>query len=127
VFPGVAVIDAPPFTTYANAEREIGTFALALRGSATDGLPLIVLCDDAAFTSASIDNFVWVTFTRSNPSHDVHGVDSFIEHKHWGCRGPVIIDARVKPHHAPVLEKDAAVERRVDRLGERGGVLHGII
>jgi 4-hydroxy-3-polyprenylbenzoate decarboxylase len=100
---------------------------MALHDSQTDGVPLIVLCDDAAFTSASIDNFVWVTFTRSNPSHDVHGVDSFIEHKHWGCRGPVIIDARVKPHHAPVLEKDAAVERRVDRLGERGGVLHGII
>jgi DNA-binding NarL/FixJ family response regulator len=62
-----------------------------------------VLCDDAGFTARSLDNFVWVTFTRSNPSHDVHGVDSFIEHKHWGCRGPIIIDARSKPHHAPPL------------------------
>ena len=57
----------------------------------------------------------------------MHGVDSFIEHKHWGCRGPLIIDARTKPHHAPPLEQDPAVERRVDRLGERGGSLHGII
>jgi 4-hydroxy-3-polyprenylbenzoate decarboxylase len=70
---------------------------------------------------------VWVPFTRSNPSHDVHGVGAFIERKHWGCRGPMIIDARIKPHHAPPLERDPAVERRVDRLGERGGSLRGIL
>ncbi|MHB1169370.1 MAG: 3-octaprenyl-4-hydroxybenzoate carboxy-lyase, partial [Longimicrobiales bacterium] len=91
------------------------------------GVPLIVLCDDASFTAASIDNFVWVTFTRSNPSHDVHGVGAFIEHKHWGCRGPLIIDARMKPHHAPPLLSDPEVERRVDRLGARGGSLFGVI
>ncbi len=50
-----------------------------------------------------------------------------MEHKHWGCAGPLVIDARIKPHHAPPLERDPAVERRVDRLGERGGPLHGII
>jgi 4-hydroxy-3-polyprenylbenzoate decarboxylase len=38
-----------------------------------------------------------------------------------------VIDARSKPHHAPPLERDPAVERRVDRLGERGASLHGII
>ena len=90
-------------------------------------MPLIVLCDDAAFTAASLDNFVWVTFTRSNPSHDVHGVGAFTEHKHWGCRGPMIIDARRKPHHAPPLERDPAVEKKVDRLGEKGRSLHGVI
>jgi 4-hydroxy-3-polyprenylbenzoate decarboxylase len=126
-FPGAAAIAAPAFTTYANAEREVGELATGLRSRQTGGLPLMVLCDDAGFTAANIDNFVWVTFTRSNPSHDVYGVDSFIEHKHWGCRGPVIIDARIKPHHAPVLVKDAEVERRVDRFGERGAPLHGII
>ncbi len=87
----------------------------------------MVLCDDAGFTAENINNFVWVTFTRSNPSHDIHGIDSFISHKHWGCRGPLIIDARIKPHHAPPLIKDPAVEARVDKLGEKGGVLHGII
>ena len=127
VFPGVATLKAPPFTTYARAAQEIRLLEGELRDQPLDGLPLLVLCDDPAFTAASIDNFVWVTFTRSNPSHDVHGVGSFIEHKHWGCRGPVIIDARIKPHHAPVLEKDPGVERRVDRLGARGASLHGII
>ena len=64
---------------------------------------MIVLCDDPQFLAATLNNFLWVTFTRANPSHDVHGVDAFVEHKHWGCRGPLIVDARKKPHHAPEL------------------------
>jgi 4-hydroxy-3-polyprenylbenzoate decarboxylase len=98
-----------------------------LAGTDLGGFPLLILCDDAEFVARSIDNFVWVTFTRSNPSHDVHGIGAFVEHKHWGCRGPMIIDARGKPHHAPALERDPAVERRVDRMGERGGILEGVI
>jgi 4-hydroxy-3-polyprenylbenzoate decarboxylase len=39
----------------------------------------------------------------------------------------VIIDARKKPHHAPDLIKDSAVERKVDKMGAPGGILHGII
>jgi 4-hydroxy-3-polyprenylbenzoate decarboxylase len=39
----------------------------------------------------------------------------------------MIIDARIKPHHAPPLIMDAKVEARVDELGKRGGSLFGII
>jgi len=127
VMPGVLAVEGPRFTSYEQAAREVAALDEALRGQDLSGVPLLVLCDDAGFTAANLDNFVWVTFTRSNPSHDVHGVGSFVEHKHWGCRGPLIVDARIKPHHAPPLERDPAVERRVDRLGERGGPLHGII
>ncbi|HEX6308501.1 MAG TPA: UbiD family decarboxylase [Longimicrobiales bacterium] len=127
VLPGIVAVGAPPFTSQETAEREIAVLAAALEARPPDGLPLLVLCDDAGFAARSIDNFVWVTFTRSNPSHDVHGVGSFVEHKHWGCTGPLIIDARTKPQHAPALEKDPAVERRVDRLGGRGASLHGVI
>jgi|SRR6185312_10513821 len=98
-----------------------------LKGTDVQGLPLIVLCDNAAFTAANINNLVWVTFTRSNPSHDIYGINSFTKNKHWGCNGPLVIDARIKPHHAPVLEKDPLVERLVDKMGEKGGALHGII
>lgn len=89
--------------------------------------PLIVLCDNSDFTAKTLNNFLWVTFTRSNPSHDIYGVDSFTEHKHWGCRGSLIIDARIKPHHAPILEKNTEIEKRVDALGAKGKSLHGII
>lgn len=92
-----------------------------------DRFPLIVVVDDSSFTAASLNNFLWVTFTRSGPAADVHGIEPFSEQKHWGCRGSLVIDARIKPHHAPALEIDPAVSRRVDRLAERGGPLHGIL
>jgi 4-hydroxy-3-polyprenylbenzoate decarboxylase len=120
-------LQAPRYTDAAQTEREVAILDDALRHEDLAGFPLLVLCDDAAFTAATVNNFVWVTFTRSNPSHDIHGVGSFIEHKHWGCRGPLIVDARIKPHHAPPLELDPEVEKRVDRLAAPGGPLHGII
>lgn len=92
-----------------------------------EAYPLVVIVDDSAFTSATLNNFLWVTFTRSNPSHDIYGVGAEITHKHWGCTGPLVIDARIKPHHAPPLEEDAGVSARVDLLGCRGSSLHGLI
>ena len=46
----------------------------------------------------------------------MHGIEAFTEQKHWGCRGSLVIDARVKPHHAPPLVEDSDVSRRVDAL-----------
>jgi 4-hydroxy-3-polyprenylbenzoate decarboxylase len=88
---------------------------------------LIVICDDSRFAAASLNNFLWVTFTRSNPATDIYGIKAETRGRHWGCRGPLVIDARIKPFHAPVLEDDPAVERRVDQLGVKGGPLAGII
>ena len=48
---------------------------------------------------------------------------AIIEDKHWGCRGSLVIDARVKPHHAPPLVEDPEITRRVDALAARGGPL----
>ena len=77
--------------------------------------------------AANLRNFLWVTFTRCNPSHDIYGVDSFCEFKHWGCNGPLIIDARIKPHHAPAVEKDPEVEKRIERLFNKGGSLYKVL
>lgn len=89
--------------------------------------PLIVIVDDSEFAARSLRNFLWVTFTRSNPAADIDGIDAFTEQKHWGCRGPLVIDARIKPHHAPPLIDDPEIERRVDALAAPGGPLHGIL
>ncbi len=89
--------------------------------------PLLIVCDDSDFVAKRLNNFLWVTFTRSNPSHDIYGINSFIENKHWGCKGSLIIDARIKPHHAPPLIKNPEIEKRVDALGEKGKSLYGII
>ncbi|MFM8581334.1 MAG: 3-octaprenyl-4-hydroxybenzoate carboxy-lyase, partial [Planctomycetaceae bacterium] len=75
------------------------------------------------FTARTLNNFLWVTFTRSDPARDIDGVGASIVQKHWGCSGPLVIDARIKPHHAPPLVEDPAVTRRIDALAARGGPL----
>jgi 4-hydroxy-3-polyprenylbenzoate decarboxylase len=124
--PGVMVIQGKPYEATA-AKVEITKLKSQVEKLALPGIPLIVYCDDSEFTAASINNFVWVTFTRSNPAVDIDGVGDFTENKHWGCRGPLLIDARKKPHHAPELIKDITVEKKVDTLGLPGASLHGII
>jgi len=127
VMPGVLAVELPKNIRSSDMPLMLEILQEHLGESDLNGLPLMVLCNDAVFTAQNLNNFVWVTFTRSNPSHDIYGINSFTEHKHWGCTGPLIIDARIKTHHAPVLEKDPEVEKLVDRMGEKGGVLYGII
>jgi 4-hydroxy-3-polyprenylbenzoate decarboxylase len=122
--PGVLVVQGPPY--------EVDTLRTSLakeypEGETIGGFPLVIVVDDSRFCSQSLNNLLWVTFTRSNPAADIHGTGVFVDQKHWGCRGSLVIDARSKPHHAPVLEEDPAVEKRVDRLGAAGGPLHGVI
>ncbi len=125
--PGVLAIEASEFPGYTRAAADIAAVTEPLREAALDGFPLLVLVDDQRFVTESIRNFVWVTFTRSNPSHDVHGIGAFTEHKHWGCHGALVIDARLKPHHAPPLIEDPAVTKRVDALVETDPVLRKIL
>ena len=92
-----------------------------------DGISLIVICDDPRFTAANLSNFLWVTFTRSNPATDVYGINASNRARQWGCKGPLVIDARIKPFHSPPIEDDPAVERRIDELGAKGGPLEGLV
>lgn len=127
IMPGIVALQTKKFSTYESANKEmdalsaqLSTFNLQL------SFPFIIICDDAGFVSDTLNNFLWVTFTRCNPSHDMYGIDSFTVNKHWGCNGPLVFDARIKPHHAPALEKDAATEKSISRLFEKGGSLYGI-
>lgn len=123
---GILAIQANPFTGEAsyddcvNLTKYLEVFDL-------QHIPLVLIVDDSDFVTKNVNNFVWVTFTRANPSHDMHGVDSFIEHKHWGCRSSLVIDARIKPHHAPPLIPDPEVARKVDKLFSKGGELYNKI
>lgn len=125
--PGVIAIEGPKAGDAASLEAEMKIFSeIIFKQDWPKGFPLIVLCDDSAFLAKRFENFLWVTFTRSNPSHDIHGAGSFIEHKHWGCRGPLIIDARLKPHHAPPVAADPAVVKKAESFAAPGGPLHRI-
>lgn len=94
------------------------SFNFILELKSIDGIPLIVICDDSEFLSSNFNNFLWVTFTRSNPSHDIYGINERYEHKHWAC-DTLIIDARIKPHHAPLLEKNPVIENRIEGILSR--------
>lgn len=126
---GLLAVQLNAFSDYETAQQELSEFAEQLNAQLAklDQIAMIVIADDASFVAANFSNFMWVTFTRSNPSHDIYGVGSFTQFKHWGCKGPLIIDARIKPHHAPVLEADPEIEKSVDTLAVKGGSLHGII
>jgi 4-hydroxy-3-polyprenylbenzoate decarboxylase len=118
--PGVLAVQGPKWASAQECER----FAAEVTG--LEGVGLVLLVDDSDFAARHRNNWVWMAFTRSNPASDVAGVGASVEHKHWGCTGPLVIDARVKPHHAPPLVEDPAVSRRVDDLAARGGPLHGL-
>ncbi len=114
--PGVIVIQMATFIDAQQTEREIAQLEAMLDNADLNGIGMIVLSDDSEFTAQNINNLVWVTFTRSNPANDIYGIKSTNISKHWGCEGPVIIDARKKPHHAPELIKDPVVEANTTRI-----------
>ncbi len=122
--PGVLAVQAPAHAIRPSAARE---FCAALdERAAINRFPLVVLVDDSEFVARTLNNFLWVCFTRSNPAVDVDGIGAETVHKHWGCRGSLVIDARIKGHHAPPLVEDPAVSRRIDALAAAGGPLHGL-
>jgi 4-hydroxy-3-polyprenylbenzoate decarboxylase len=128
--PGVLAVRAPRCASPMKMEMEpvFRRFCEAYQpGAAINQFPLIVLVDDSDFASRTLNNFLWATFTRSDPAVDIAGIGAFTWQKHWGCHGSLVIDARTKPHHAPPLIEDPAVTKRVDALAAPGRVLHGII
>ncbi|MEY2916960.1 MAG: hypothetical protein RIS73_674 [Bacteroidota bacterium] len=128
VMPGIVALQTNKFGDYATANKEIEILndQLSMNNEQLKSIPVIVVCDDAGFMSEKLNNFLWATFTRCNPSHDIYGIDSFIENKHWGCSGALIFDARIKPHHAPPVEKDTATEKKINLLFEKGGSLYNL-
>ncbi|MFO7905149.1 MAG: UbiD family decarboxylase [Planctomycetota bacterium] len=117
---GVLAIQGPPYEGPDPMVRFCQAFTA---DSPISQFPLIVVVDDSEFTARTLDNFLWVTFTRSDPAADTHGIESFTWQKHWGCNGALVLDARVKPRHAPPLIENPEVTRKIDAMATRGGSL----
>jgi len=129
VSPGIIAVNGPKATTErggsdALIEAFCGSYA---EDDPINQFPLLVIVDDSEFVAADFDNFLWSVFTRSNPATDVYGIGAVSRNKHWGCNGSLVIDARIKPHHAPPLIDDPSIEKKVDALGAPGQPLSGII
>ena len=113
---GIIALSGPTFQTHQQAKSTIDTLCESLVETNLDAFPLIIICDDSSFCATEFSNFLWLTFTRSNPSHDIYGIKSMTTHKHWGCQGSLIIDARIKPHHAPPLIEDPKISKKAERI-----------
>lgn len=107
VMPGVLVVQS---------KSNIKELLSNLEQSTLEGIAIITLVDDSNFVSENIENWLWATFTRSNPAEDIFGLHEKVENKHWSCTVPVI-DARIKKHHAPMLiMPDDVLEKAKQKL-----------
>lgn len=126
--PGILVVQGPPAThPRGQSDPVLESFCheVGEQGS-INRFPLVVVVDDSAFVAARFGNWLWTTFTRSDPATDSYGIGAEQIAKHWGCHGALVIDARCKPHHAPLLEEDPAVVKRVEGLAAKDGPLAGL-
>lgn len=79
--------------------------------------PLVVLVDDAA-KIVDQTSFLWTVFTRFDPAHDIYA-EAEIEHNKIRYRGPIVIDARMKPQYpAELLPREDIVKRVNERWSE---------
>ncbi len=136
VLPGVLAVcgpagGVPTFDHQLAAEQthsdDVRRFCEAFSaGDSINRFRMVLIVDDPGFVAESLRNFLWVTFTRTNPAVDIDGIEAFVHNKHWGCRGALVFDARIKPHHAPALEEDPNVTQRIEALAAKGGPLEGL-
>ena len=118
VMPGVIAVNATAYNTNALQTALAGQGETLLE---QEGVVMIIRTEDPRWMASDINNFLWAAFTRTNPSHDIEAIDAFTTNKHWGAKGPMVFDATIKPHHAPPVLKDAAVEKKVDAILEKYG------
>ncbi|MBN2810165.1 MAG: UbiD family decarboxylase [Deltaproteobacteria bacterium] len=129
VLPGIAVIEGPGCREESRSQARAAMDRLVrtlAENPQVEGLPLLVVVDDSEFAARTLSNFLWVTFTRSDPALDIYGVGGRTVDKHWGCRGPLLLDARHKIQHAPFLVEDLESRERIERLAVKGGPLQGL-
>lgn len=70
----------------------------------SNNYPLISVTDICELDPTNLDDFLWATFTRSDPATDIYGLNEQIINKHWSIDSPIIIDARIKPQHTKALD-----------------------
>lgn len=123
VIPGVMAIECRSYSDQ-DGRKDVERFCEQINSSESiNQFPLITIVDDSDFAARSLDNWVWTTFTRSNPASDLSGIGAQTHAKHWGCHGSVVIDARFKPWQSPPLIEDHQTLSKVDARAARGGEL----
>ena len=110
VMPGVLVIQATPLASM-NALTE----SLA-HWEHREKFPWVTIADDSNFTAKTLENWLWVTFTRADPANDIYGANEAVSHKHWSCMAPLCVDARIKPHHQKPIEENPQIAKKAETI-----------
>jgi 4-hydroxybenzoate decarboxylase subunit C len=97
---GCLVAGGPGYTTEPDAAIRLA------REAAFAEWPLVVLTDEPARAARSDINFLWTTFTRFEPGADIFSSESRVVRNHIAYRGPIVIDARLKPTYPKELACD---------------------
>jgi len=140
VMPGILMIEGPatlaPNETVDKSDNEKPATFAELKASLAhwefrENYPWISIIDEGATNVANseastnniLSDFLWLTFTRSDPAQDIYGLDETVEDKHWKCKAPLIIDARIKPHHQKQLTIPAEITAKAKQILIDSGVL----
>lgn len=88
------------------------------RAGKFDDWQVVVLHDDISVAD-STEKFLWATWTRFDPSLDIHAKNITVKNNHIGYEGPIVIDARMKPWYPKEVETRDDIAKLVDsRWGE---------
>ena len=104
---GCLVVGAAPYAS------EQGAAARLAADPAFADWPLVVITDEPRRAAASAINFLWTTFTRFEPAADIHAAGREIIRNHIVYRGPIAIDARIKPWFPKELTTREDIATRV--------------
>ena len=92
-----------------------------------ENYPWVSVVDDTSTigegdAQKSLDDFLWLTFTRSDPAQDAYGIDARFVDKHWAIQAPLVIDARIKPRHQKPLSVPDNVVRDAGKALDNAGI-----
>ena len=79
-----------------------------------ENYPWVSLVDTTE--NINLRDFLWMSFTRSDPAQDVHGLNEEFRDKHWSIQAPLILDARIKPHHQKALTLSDDIRNRARQI-----------
>jgi len=120
---GCLVVGGPSYASEPGAAARLATSA------AFGDWPLVVVTDEPARAAVSPMNFLWTTFTRFEPGADIHAAQTRVVRNHIAYRGPIVIDARMKPTYPRELscreDISALVTRRWKEYFPSGRVAMG--
>ena len=118
VMPGVILLESSAtFDASSKAERFADLKAALDRWDFRENYPWISVINEGTLSTDNVlSDFLWLTFTRSDPAQDIYGLDETICDKHWKCQAPLIIDARVKPQHQKQLTVSAEIKARAKHI-----------